>query len=251
MQTKVKDTTLERLIHKFTEVTEDTTKLNDIIQNFNKVMDDYQLTLMDLENKVQVSELDELSKEAIKKLEQVKLFNEQQVFDVLGNVLTERLDKQKKEIEKILISSLDKQKKEIHNNILDQNKLKKDSLSEQIQTISKLVAEIKSNTEKSTNYGDLTAILTRIEQQTKYPTMVPPYGYSNAGGVELEVRYLKNRIRKLERKIEEMEEDYSFKLDEVDEKYARRIEQLEQTVNQLLIEKDVLFTIEDDEDLPF
>lgn len=254
MQNKVKDTSLQQLINKFTEVSEDTIKLNEIIQNFNEIMDDYQKTLTDIEEKVQVLKLDELSTEAIKKLELVKALNEQQVFNVLKKALTDSLDEQKKDIEKILIDSLEKQKKEMKKNTLDQSKSKKDGLLEQIQSISKSIAEIKSNTEQSTNYEELTTILTRVEQQMKYPTMMPPYGYSNGGGSEQEVRYLKTRIRKLERKIEEMEEDYSYRVDEMDEKYALRIEQLERKVRQLMHDRDGFFdgfvAIEDDEDLP-
>lgn len=184
---------LDLLLEKFHDVSENTKELDVVVSNFTDVIDHFSETLVDLDTKFSIQEIGELSSDAIKKLKDIRTYSQLQMLELLQEGIKKEVTDHIKEIRAGVQTAATKQ------NARDR---KIEGILQQIQSKLETVEENKNETPKQ---EEMMLLLQRIEQQTRVPFAVP------AANNE-EIEKLKKIVSRLSSKVRSMEEHYEDRI---------------------------------------
>ncbi|PFN25108.1 hypothetical protein [Bacillus cereus] len=216
---------LDLLLERFHDVSENTKELDVVVSNFTDVIDHFSETLIDLDTKFSIQEIGELSSEAIKKLKDIRTYSQLQILGLLQEAIKKEVTDHIKEIQVGVQTAATKQ------NARDR---KIEGVLQQIQSKLKTAEENKNETPKQ---EEMMLLLQRIEQQTRMPYAAPAVNNE-------EIEKLKKLVSRLSSKVRSMEEQYEDKLLMLE----NEIEVLQMRLNQEHVGVAIDIT---DEDLPF
>ncbi|HHK5614735.1 TPA: hypothetical protein ACQUNC_003619 [Bacillus paranthracis] len=184
---------LDLLLEKFHDVSENTKELDVVVSNFTDVIDHFSETLVDLDTKFSIQEIGELSSDAIKKLKDIRTYSQLQMLELLQEGIKKEVTDHIKEIRAGVQTAATKQ------NARDR---KIEGILQQIQSKLETVEENKNETPKQ---EEMMLLLQRIEQQTRVPFAAP------AANNE-EIEKLKKIVSRLSSKVRSMEEHYEDRI---------------------------------------
>ncbi|MDM5461150.1 hypothetical protein [Bacillus cereus] len=218
---------LDLLLEKFHDVSENTKELDVVVSNFTDVIDHFSETLVDLDTKFSIQEIGELSSDAIKKLKDIRTYSQLQMLELLQEGIKKEVTDHIKEIRTGIQTAATKQ------NARDR---KIEGVLQQIQSKLETAEENKNETPKQ---EEMMLLLQRIEQQTRMPYACAAPAVNNE-----EIEKLKKIVSRLSSKVRSMEEHYEGKILMLE----NEIEVLQMNLNQeqVAAAKDI-----SDDDLPF
>ncbi len=224
---------LDQLIKKFTEVSNETKELDKVIANFSTVIEEFHVTMLEMEDKVKVNEITSLSKEAVERLKEIKSYNELQLLDKLDTVVKKQVSAQLKPIQK---------------QIADHSKDSAATINKHFQKITSTLEAV--NTEEkdqvvTIDQSEILSLLQKIDYQTRFS------GSSQVAATQQnneEVIKLRKSVSILNQKLKKIESDYEERISLLE----NEIELLKANHNSNTNNQPSTTWIEiDDEDLPF
>lgn len=143
---EIQNKSLEQLIQSFTTTANQTKDLDNAISNFSHVTNNFNETLIAIEGNFPLKEMSELSQDALKRLNEIKVFNEYQIFE---------------KIEDIISKSISMQFKDLENRLEDNNRSQFNELKKSLDTI-----EVTAVSEDNDKYDKILGLLQ--EQDNTY-----------------------------------------------------------------------------------
>ncbi|RAK14021.1 hypothetical protein B0I26_1394 [Anoxybacillus vitaminiphilus] len=232
---------LDLLLKKFNEILKNTENLNAVISNFSSVTEYFNEILIDIDEKFSITEINNLSNEAISKLNEIKSFNEYQLIERLQDIISESISEHLKVF-----------KEEIEN-VIGKNQNSNQKIENQLKKINTLLNSINillnsTNISEKGNlsdkkHGDMMVILQRIENDMK--SLVQPFIPNH----NEEIVKLRKMVLSLNTKLKRLEEDYEERILILE----NEVVQLKSEKEQILAQLDVTAHPIDisDDDLPF
>lgn len=230
MATTKENKTLDQLITKFTEASDQAKGLDKVISNFSTVIEEFHVTMLEMEEKVKVKDLSNLSKEAMDRLNEIKSFDELQLLDKLETVIKKQVNGQLKTIQKQITDN------------------KKDSLAKIDNQFQKMTIILNSaiteneNQEGSNKQDEILALLQRIESQTRF---TGNNGWAPVSQNNEDLMKLRRLVSSLNIKYKKLEEDYEERISLL-ENEIELLKSKNPFIAGTLSSNDI-----DDEDLPF
>ncbi|MCM3364888.1 hypothetical protein [Niallia sp. MER TA 168] len=218
------------MIKKFKEVIQDAQNLNTVMSNFSTVVEVFNDTLVDLDKNFSIKEINELSNEAIQKLQEINSMNEYELLEKLESIV----DKSSKEYMEPINHSLETIIQQTKNNDSHYKTVTK-TLKLLTQSINKQEDSVK----EEINNDQFEQIMGKLQQMENKMKSI---GQPNYFGQNEEIFKLRKQIINLNNKIKRIEENYEDRLQELE--------------NEIFLLKNQKGTNDEtydisDEDLPF
>lgn len=99
MATKAENKSMEVLLNRFHELSQNTKELDSTVSNFSQLANDFKVTLEELDHTHSFNEIEKLSKEAVTRLKELKSLNELQVLDKLKDIIQKEVAGQNQKLE--------------------------------------------------------------------------------------------------------------------------------------------------------
>ncbi|MNI04196.1 hypothetical protein D3C73_571140 [compost metagenome] len=183
MSTKSDNKSLELLINRFTDVSQQVKELDTVVRSFSDVANDLKSTIDIMEESFAVQEISKHSRDAVAKLKEVKALNEVQILDKLESIVNKELSKQLKPFQTKLDQTL-------QSSAVTQTQLK------EIQSLRKQRERNNSDHLENDSYENEVAMLKKMVGRltTKVNKMEEDY--------ELRIIFLENEVEMLREQLE-------------------------------------------------
>lgn len=189
---------LEMLAKEFTAASNQTKELNGIINDFGGVMETFYEVVDAIDKKMSVTEMSILTREATKKLEEIKNFNDMSLAEHVEKMIDDKVLKS--------IYQLNKTIKDSKNN----NSLKIEREIEELKKMMNSQSTIQQN--EALISPEIKEILLKIDRQTQYGNQGATNPRQQIDHTE-EIDALKKLINGLNTKMNYMEKQYKEKIE--------------------------------------
>lgn len=189
---------IEMLAKEFTAASNQTKELNGIIKDFGGVMETFYEIVDEIDKKMSVKEMSVLTREATKKLENIKNFNEMSLAEHVEKMIDDKVLKS--------IYQLNKTIKDSKNN----NSLKIEREIEEIKKMMNSKSAIQQN--ETLISPEIKEILLKIDRQTQHSNLGATIHHQQIDHTE-EIDALKKLINGLNTKMNYMEKKYKEKIE--------------------------------------
>ncbi|WP_214831041.1 hypothetical protein [Exiguobacterium sp. s56] len=203
---------MDLLLERFLETSEQSKVLENTIDNFAQVMENFQEIVVSIDETIDIRSLSDLSKDAQDKFQEIKNFNSAEAVLRLENTIEQQLSNHIKQIQKTMQAN------------------KKTDMTALENRIEKILSEgNQANSEKL-----------RVQQDNHYENLLQLFNNLNTSSYSSpstsnseEVTKLRQLVSSLHTKVRRLEEDMNERMDILEQSYQVKIDLLENEIRLL------------------